>query len=169
MYGKTSFESHENSYWFLKNSSRSLSFTIFFTESWYNTITHPLKKFKVSLTASFRGSKVRQKIIREKLKIYKNSQNAIKLKKSPKYLQKVLSHENRFKNALFTANNMILRFFFAQEQNFSIIHKTDIQIFLAKKMCVLWYWIINQIAKFQGFWWTLVQFFRIAQSITLFQ
>jgi hypothetical protein len=29
LYGKTSFESHENSYWFFKNSSRPLPFTIF--------------------------------------------------------------------------------------------------------------------------------------------
>jgi hypothetical protein len=42
----------------------------------------------VSLTASFRGSKVRKKIIREKSKIYKNYQNAIKIKKSPNYLNK---------------------------------------------------------------------------------
>jgi hypothetical protein len=76
--------------------------------------------------------KVRKKIIREKSKIYKNSQNAIKIKKSPYYLKKVLSHENRLKNALFTANNVILRFFFAQDQNFSKIHKTDKKIFLAK-------------------------------------
>jgi hypothetical protein len=39
----------------------------------------------------------------------------------------------RWKNALFIANNVILRFFFAQEQNFSKIHKTDKEIFLAKK------------------------------------
>jgi hypothetical protein len=37
----------------------------------------------------------------------------------------MLSHENRLKNALFTANNVILRFIFAQDQNFSKIHKTD--------------------------------------------
>jgi hypothetical protein len=37
---------------------------------------------------SFRGSKVRQKIIREKSKFYKNSQNAIKMKKLLNYLQK---------------------------------------------------------------------------------
>jgi hypothetical protein len=30
-------------------------------------------------------------------------------------LKKVLSHENRLKNALFTANNAILRFLFAQD------------------------------------------------------
>jgi hypothetical protein len=83
----------------------------------------------VSLTASFRGSKVRKKIIREKSKIYKNSQNAIKIKKNTKLnFKKVLSHENRLKNALFTANNVILRFFFAQDQNFSKIHNTDKKI-----------------------------------------
>jgi hypothetical protein len=38
------------------------------------------QNFKVSQTASFRGSKVRKKIIREKSKIYKNSQNAKKSK-----------------------------------------------------------------------------------------
>jgi hypothetical protein len=74
----------------------------------------------VSLTSSFRGSKVKQKIIREKSKISKNSQNQ-KITKLPS--KKVLSHENRLKNALFTANNVILRFFFAQDQNFSKIHK----------------------------------------------
>jgi hypothetical protein len=37
----------------------------------------------------------------------------------------MLSHENPLKNALFRANNVILRFFFAQDQNFSKIHKTD--------------------------------------------
>jgi hypothetical protein len=43
----------------------------------------------VSLTASFLGSKrVRKKIVREKLKIDKNSENAIKIKKSPNYLKK---------------------------------------------------------------------------------
>jgi hypothetical protein len=36
------------------------------------------------------------------------------------------------RNALFTANNVILRFFFAQDQNFSKSHKTDKKIFLAK-------------------------------------
>jgi hypothetical protein len=46
--------------------------------------------------------------------------------------RKVLSHENRLKNALFTANNVILRFFFAQDQNFSKIHKTDKKFFFAK-------------------------------------
>jgi hypothetical protein len=44
----------------------------------------------------------------------------------------VLSHENRLKNALFTANNVILRFLFAQDQKFSKIHKTDKKFFLAK-------------------------------------
>jgi hypothetical protein len=33
-------------------------------------------------------------------------------KKSPNYLQKVLSHANRWKNAVFIANNVILWFFF---------------------------------------------------------
>jgi hypothetical protein len=46
--------------------------------------------------------------------------------------KKVLSHENRLKNALFTANNVILRLFYAQDQHFSKIHKTDKNIFLAK-------------------------------------
>jgi hypothetical protein len=46
--------------------------------------------------------------------------------------KKVLSHENRLKKALFTAHNVILRFFFAQDQNFSKIHKTDKKNLLAK-------------------------------------
>jgi hypothetical protein len=44
----------------------------------------------------------------------------------------MLSHENRLKNALSTANNVILRFFYAQDQNYSKIHKTNKKIFLAK-------------------------------------
>jgi hypothetical protein len=43
-----------------------------------------------------------------------------------------MSDENRLKNALFTANNVILRFFFAQDEIFSKIHKTDKKFFLAK-------------------------------------
>jgi hypothetical protein len=46
-------------------------------------------------------------------------------------LKKVLSHENRWKNTLFIANNVILRFYFAQDQNFSKIHKNDKKFFLA--------------------------------------
>jgi hypothetical protein len=83
----------------------------------------------VSLTASFRGSKVRKKIILEKSNIYKNSQNAIKIKKTANYLKKMLSLENRLKYALFTANKVILRFFFEQDQNFLKIHNTDGQNF----------------------------------------
>jgi hypothetical protein len=48
---------------------------------------HRFLLFKVSLTASFRGSSVRKKIIREKSKIYKNSQNTKKIKKLLNYLQ----------------------------------------------------------------------------------
>jgi hypothetical protein len=76
----------------------------------------------VSLTGSFRGSKVRQKKIFEISNIYKNSHNALKIKKLPS--KNVLSHEHRWKNALFIAKNVILRFFFAQDQNFSKFHKT---------------------------------------------
>jgi hypothetical protein len=45
----------------------------------------------------------------------------------------VLNHDNRLKNALFTANNVILRFFFAQDQNFLKIHKTDKNFFWPKQ------------------------------------
>jgi hypothetical protein len=84
----------------------------------------------VSLTASFRGSKVRQKIIREKSKIYILLQ---KIKKNTKLSsKKVLGHKNRWKNALFTANYVINRFFFALDQNFSKIHKTNKEKFLVK-------------------------------------
>jgi hypothetical protein len=55
----------------------------------YNTINRVWLKKKY-----FKGSKVRQKIIRDKSKIYKNSQNVIKTKKLLNYL-----HENRWKNA----------------------------------------------------------------------
>jgi hypothetical protein len=72
------------------------------------------------------------------VKIYKNSQNAIKIKKSPNYIKKVLSHENWLKNALFTANYVILRFFFAQDQHFSKNHKTE-KIFLAKTKKYVFY------------------------------
>jgi hypothetical protein len=54
-------------------------------------VTFSLKKkqkFKVSLTALFRESKVRPKKIREKSKKYKNSQNAIEIIKSQNYFQK---------------------------------------------------------------------------------
>jgi hypothetical protein len=52
----------------------------------------------------------------------------------------VLSHENRLANALFTANNVILRFFFTQDQNFSKIHKTEKKIFFGqnkKNKCLM--------------------------------
>jgi hypothetical protein len=78
--GKTSFESHENSYWFLKNSSRPIPFTIFY---WKLINFH---------NASI-NKKVRQKIIHEKSKIYKN-QTTIKLAS-----KKVLSFKNRWENA----------------------------------------------------------------------
>jgi hypothetical protein len=59
----------------------------------------------------------------------KNRKFAKMLNKNQKITElpskKVLSHENRLKNALFTANNVILRFFFAQDQHFSKIHRTD--------------------------------------------
>jgi hypothetical protein len=83
----------------------------------------------VSLTASFRGSKVRKKIIRENLQKFSKCNKVQKITKLPQ--KKVLSHDNRMKNALFTADNVILRFFFAYDQNFSKIHKTDKKIFLA--------------------------------------
>jgi hypothetical protein len=64
----------------------------------------------VSLTASFLGSKVKQKIICEKCRIYKNSQNDLKIT-----FNKVAKvHENRWKNALFTVNYVIKRFFFSK-------------------------------------------------------
>jgi hypothetical protein len=86
-------------------------------------------------------------------KCYKNQ----KLTKLPS--KKVLSHENRWKNALFIAKLRDLRFFFALDQNFSKFHQFDKKVFWQKqKIRVLWYGMINQIAKFQGFWWTLVPF-----------
>jgi hypothetical protein len=84
-------------------------------------------------------SKVRKQIIREKSKIYKNSQNTLKIKKSSNYRKKRLSHENRLKSALFTANNVILRFFFAQHQHFSKIHTTDKTFFLTKTKKYVFY------------------------------
>jgi hypothetical protein len=51
----------------------------------------------------------------------------------------VLSHENRLKNALFTANNVILQIFFAQDLNFSKIHKTEKNFFWPepKNTCIM--------------------------------
>jgi hypothetical protein len=86
----------------------------------------------MSLTASFRGSKVRKKIIREKSKIYKNSQNAIIIKKSPNYFQKCAYWWKSVKNALFIANNVILRFFLTHDQNFQKFIKPTKKIFLVK-------------------------------------
>jgi hypothetical protein len=63
----------------------------------------------------------------------------------------VLSHENRLKNALFTTNNVILRLFFAQDQNFSKIHKTDKKFFLAKTKKYMSYDIE---------WWTKLPSFK---------
>jgi hypothetical protein len=68
----------------------------------------------VSLTVSFRGSKVRKKIIREKSKIYKTSQNALKIRKSPNYLKK---------SARMTM----------EDWNFSKIHKTNKNFFWPKQ------------------------------------
>jgi hypothetical protein len=58
----------------------------------------------------------------------------------------VLSDENWLKNALFTANNVILRFFFAQDQN---IFKNFFWPKQKKKKMILNDYC--QIAKFQGF------------------
>jgi hypothetical protein len=44
----------------------------------------------------------------------------------------VVSHEIRWRNALFIANYAIKRFFFAQDQNFLKFHKTDKKNFFAK-------------------------------------
>jgi hypothetical protein len=80
----------------------------------------------------------------KKPKIYKNSQNAKKNQKNTKLpSKKVLSHENRLKNALFTANNLILPFFFAQDQNFSKIHKTDKNYFWPKQKNTTCLMILN--------------------------
>jgi hypothetical protein len=89
--------------------------------------------------------------------LYKNSQNAIKINKPPNYLKKVLSHENRLKNVL---HNMGCKYYLQPITNFFFGQN--------KKIHVLWYCLINQIAKFRGFWWTLglVQFFQIAQRMT---
>jgi hypothetical protein len=45
----------------------------------------------------------------------------------------MLSHEIRLKNALFTANNVILRIFFAQDQNFQKFIKQTKKISWAKQ------------------------------------
>jgi hypothetical protein len=149
----------------------------------------------VSLIASFPGSKIRKKIIREKSKIFKNSQ-AIKIIKSPNNLKKkCLVMKIGWKMHYLQPIT-----WFYEDQNFSKIHKTDKKIFFGqnktntflmilndkpncqvssilmnprpvffgqnKKKRVVWYWMINQIAKFQGLWWTLVQFCPIPQRIT---
>jgi hypothetical protein len=71
---------------------------------------------------------VRLKIICEKSKIYKKSQKASKIKKKNTKLpsKKVPSYGNRWKKALFLVTYVIYRFFFfAQDHNFSKIHKSD--------------------------------------------
>jgi hypothetical protein len=70
-------------------------------------------------------------------KFTKNSPNAIKIKRSPNYLQKlvlILSHENWLKNALFTANNVILQIFFAQDQIFQKFIKPAKKIYDQNKI-----------------------------------
>jgi hypothetical protein len=66
----------------------------------------------------------------------KNRKFAKMLNKNQKITElpskKVLSHENRLKNALFTANNVILRFFFAQETNIFQKFIEPTNFFLAK-------------------------------------
>jgi hypothetical protein len=92
-------------------------FTIFFTESYYTPITH--QAYKVSLTASFLVPKVRQKIICEKLKVYKNSQNVSKIEKTLNYLtKKVPNHENRWKNVLFIINYVVFQKFIKSTKEF---------------------------------------------------
>jgi hypothetical protein len=110
----TSFESHDNSYWFFTNSS-CLSCSPFFI--W--------KSLQWRIPYSF-VSRVRQKIIREKSKIYKNSQNTIKIQNFVNFLKKVFSHENCARPKFFKNS------------------------YTRQKICVLWYGMINQIAKFQG-------------------
>jgi hypothetical protein len=56
----------------------------------------------------------------QKFSKYEKNQKITKL-----HSKKVLNHENRLKNALFTANNVILRFFLRKIIFFSKIHKTD--------------------------------------------
>jgi hypothetical protein len=93
----------------------------------------------VSPTASIRESKVRNKTIRDKSKIYKNYQNVIKIKKITKLpSKKVLIHENRLKNALFTAN-VILRFFLRKTKIFQKFIKPTKNFFWPKQknMCFM--------------------------------
>jgi hypothetical protein len=54
----------------------------------------------------------------------------------------MLSHENRWKNALFIANNVILRFFFAQTQHFQKFIKPTKKFFWQKQKCLT---ILNDI------------------------
>jgi hypothetical protein len=62
----------------------------------------------MSITSSFLGSKVRQKIISKKSKIYKNSQKKNLNQKNTKLtLKKVPSDGNQWKNALFIVNYVI--------------------------------------------------------------
>jgi hypothetical protein len=103
----------------------------------------------MSLTASFWGSKVRKKIIREKSKIYKNSQNAIKFKKSPNNLQKkCLVMRIGWKMLYLQAVTWFYDFFLRKTKIFQKFIKSTKDFFgQNKKICVLWYWMINQIAK----------------------
>jgi hypothetical protein len=64
-------------------------------------------------------------------------------------------HENRLKNALCTANNVILRFFFRARPKLFKNSQNQQKVFWPKqKKSVLW------------FWWTLVQFCPIPQRMT---
>jgi hypothetical protein len=120
----------------------------------------------LSITASFWGSKVRKKIIREKSKIYKNSQNAIKIKKQPNYLvKKCLVMRIGWKMHYLQPITWFYDFFLCKTKIFPKFIKPAKKIFWPKQKnrCLM---ILNDKPKFQGFWWTLVQFCPILQRMT---
>jgi uncharacterized membrane protein len=95
----------------------------------------------VSLKASFLGSKVTLKKIRNLRKKCLILRIGVKMH----YLQSVM---------LFNDFVLLKTKIFQIHQ----IKKKTISSQNKKKIRILWYWMINQIAKFQGFWWTLGPF-----------
>jgi hypothetical protein len=88
----------------------------------------------VSLTASFRGSKVRKKNNPWKIQNFQKFSKCNKNQKITKLpSKKVFSHENRLKNALFTANNVIYDFFLRKTKIFPKFIKPTKNFFRPKQ------------------------------------
>jgi hypothetical protein len=168
LFGKNSFESHENSYWFLKNSSQHLPFTIFLLKvNIYSNKLSIKKKTKILSVPNIFVSRIKAQTENNPWKI-ENLQKFLKCKKKLlNYLQKKclvmrIGGKIHYLQPLTWFND----FFFGKTKFFQNFIKPTKIFFGQNKKIRVWYWMINQTAKFQGFWWTLVQFFRIAQRMT---